>query len=68
MAGGTANALAAPALHAYTDFFTGDATPFIAEGITRDTVTGSVFVASVAGAPHCRDPAWAVARFRTPAG
>lgn len=49
MAGGTANALAAPALHAYTDFFTGDATPFIAEGITRDAVTGSVFVASVAG-------------------
>ena len=41
--------LAAPRFMPCTNFFTGDATPFIAEGITRDTVTGSVFVASVAG-------------------
>ena len=31
-----------------TDFYTGDAKPFIAEGIARDTATGRFFVAGVA--------------------
>ena len=43
---GAVNAVAAPC--PCSDFFVGDAAPFIAEGIARDPATGRVFIASVA--------------------
>ena len=48
MAGLASSASAAPALRAVSDFFVGEATPFIAEGITRDPASGRIFIASVA--------------------
>ena len=44
MAGWAGNAMAAR----HSDFFVGDAKPFIAEGITRDPAAGRMFIASVA--------------------
>ena len=46
MTGWASGALAAPC--PCSDFFVGDAKPFIAEGITRDGASSGVFVASVA--------------------
>ena len=46
MAGWVTEALAAPC--PCSDFFVGDATPFIAEGIARDATSKRLFVASVA--------------------
>ena len=46
LTGGAADARAAPC--PCSDFFVGDATPFIAEGIARDSMTDRVFIASVA--------------------
>jgi sugar lactone lactonase YvrE len=48
LTGGAADARAAPTLGAYSDFFVGDASPFIAEGIARDPATDRMFIASVA--------------------
>lgn len=44
--GWASNALAAPC--PCSDFFVGQAQPFIAEGIARDAATGRIFIASVA--------------------
>ena len=46
MTGWTSAAPAAPC--PCSDFFVGEASPFIAEGIARDPLTGRIFVASVA--------------------